>query len=98
MLLGFRGHFLPAAKKDTCNDEAPGILCFESGDSRTNQNMMLTSIHNIWLREHNRLARQLRRINPHWNDETLYQEARRINIAVYQNIIYSEWLPEILGK
>lgn len=44
-----------------------------------------------------RIARSLAKINPTWSDENLYQETRRILIAVYQNIIYKEWLPKILG-
>ena len=46
--------FLPPADAGGCVDEINGEFCFESGDSRTSQNMMLVSIHTIWLREHNR--------------------------------------------
>jgi peroxidase len=48
--------FLPLAQAGMCVDETNEQLCFESGDSRTSQNMMLVSIHTVWLREHNRLT------------------------------------------
>ncbi|KAK9723435.1 hypothetical protein QE152_g19233 [Popillia japonica] len=76
---------------------SPQEVCYMAGDARVNQNPQLTILQIILFREHNRLANALAAINPHWNDETLYQEARKINIAQHQFITYYEWLPIFLG-
>jgi peroxidase len=67
------------------------------GDPRSNEQIVLTVVHTLFVREHNRVVDQLRALNPHWNSERLYQEAKRIVVAKYQHIAYSEWLPTILG-
>ena len=72
--------------------------CFLAGEFRVNEQIVLTIMHTIWFREHNRIARQLSTINPHWNDERLYQEARRIVGALIQKITYLDYLPKIFGK
>lgn len=72
--------------------------CFQAGDFRVNENIGLTLMHTIWMREHNYIATKLSQINPHWLDERLYEEARRIVIAELQHITYNELLPALLGK
>jgi len=80
-----------------CSDDARHRYCFSAGDLRCNEQLELTVLHTVWMREHNRLADQLVQLRPDWSDETLYQEARRIVIAQMQHITYNEWLPIVLG-
>jgi hypothetical protein len=64
-----------------------------AGDVRGNENILLLSMHTLFMREHNRIAEELARENPTWTDEQLYQKARKIVGGIIQAIVYEEWLP-----
>ncbi|XP_030054785.1 peroxidasin homolog isoform X2 [Microcaecilia unicolor] len=78
-------------------NESP-IPCFLAGDHRANEQLGLTSMHTLWFREHNRIATELLKLNPHWDGDTIYHETRKIVGAEMQHITYSHWLPKILGE
>ncbi|XP_059611568.1 peroxidase [Phlebotomus argentipes] len=85
---------------DGCNDaeqNAAGRYCFDTGDPRANENLLLTSMHLLWARHHNNLVEGLSSVNPNWTDEKLFQEGRKILGAQIQHITYSEFLPILLG-
>ncbi|XP_052705698.1 peroxidase-like protein [Crassostrea angulata] len=89
---------LPQAKKSDCVVQKPSEYCFHAGDKRSMVVPSLTYLHLLFVREHNRIARGLSAVNPHWCDETLYQETRKIIIAAIQHITYTEYLPLLLPK
>lgn len=70
---------------------------FRAGDVRANENVALTSMHTLWVREHNRLADEIAAADPALTDEEIYQQARALVTAEIQAITYNQWLPALLG-
>ncbi|MCB0671822.1 MAG: T9SS type A sorting domain-containing protein [Saprospiraceae bacterium] len=68
---------------------------FVAGDPRANENPFLSSIHTLFVREHNRQCDELAAKHPDWNDEQLYQYARKMVSGIIQAIVYEEWLPTL---
>ncbi|RCN34312.1 heme peroxidase [Ancylostoma caninum] len=80
-----------------CKNKKSCTVIFTAGDSRVNLFVGLSAWHTIFTKEHNRIVSAMIRMNPHWDGERLYHEARKIVGAEVQAIVYREWLPKILG-
>jgi peroxidase len=70
---------------------------FVGGDVRAAENPDLTSLDVLFVREHNYWVGQLHAEDPSLTGDELYDMARAITTAEYQNIVYSEFLPSLLG-
>ncbi|XP_024253401.1 myeloperoxidase [Oncorhynchus tshawytscha] len=92
-----KGNMCFTRNRVTNDTNAREVPCFIAGDARVDENIALTSIHTMFMREHNRLARALSRLNPQWDAETLYQEARKIMGAYTQLFVFRDYLPHIVG-
>lgn len=77
------------------SDEESGFFCTLAGDIRVNDVPTLTSVHQMGVKEHNRLAWKFRRYFK--DQETLFQEARKVVNAQFQYITYNEFLPKIFS-
>ena len=91
------GDLLPYNTLGLPNAGGTSDSLFLAGDVRANENVALSSMHTIFVREHNRIADEIAQHDPQLNDEELYQRARSIVIAELQAITYNEFLPALLG-
>ena len=90
---GANGEITPG--EDCCPE---GIdSCFVAGDTRAIEHVSLIGIHTFWVREHNRIADALSALNPQWDEERVFLEARDILIAEIQQVTYTNYLPALFG-
>lgn len=82
---------------ELCRSGALTTDCFHAGDGRVSEQPGLTAMHTVWVRFHNKVTTVLSKFNPHWTDEKLYQETRKIVYSLVQHITYREFLPIVLG-
>ncbi len=71
---------------------------FLAGDIRANEQVGLTAMHTLFLREHNRLAEAIADDHPTLSGDEVYERARAIVGAQMQAITYNEFLPKLLGR
>ena len=72
-------------------------VMFLAGDERANEQIGLTAMHTLFVREHNRLVDKFSIDNPNIASDDMYQIVRKIIGAKVQVITYKEFLPKLLG-
>ena len=70
---------------------------FLAGDVRANEQLGLTVMHTLFVREHNRRARMLAAENPQASADEVFEETRRWVAGLIQKITYRDWLPVFVG-
>lgn len=88
----------------TTEKESQALRTYSSGKvdvracARCNEAGAIGALHIVLLKEHNRIADSLSKLNPEWSDTTLFLEAKRAVIAQIQHITFKEFLPIVLGQ
>src|SRR5262249_28388298 len=65
------------------------------GGDRVNASPQVAMMNTLFLREHNRLAGELERNKPEWDDERVFQTARNILIVLFIKIVVEEYINHI---
>lgn len=76
------------------NDKNKTVKTFVAGDVRAAEHPALTSLHVLFVREHNKICDRLY-LEGMRNDEEIFQTARKEVGAYIQNITYNEFLPAL---
>ncbi len=69
-----------------------------AGDVRAAENVALSSLHTLFVREHNRWVEILEEEHPGWSDDDLYHAARQRVEAEIQAITFNDFLPVLVGE
>lgn len=90
------GDLLPFNVNELPNAPNSDPSLFIGGDIRANEQVALTAMHTLFVREHNHWADRFAALGS-LDGETIYQYARALVAAEMQAITYREFLPVLLG-
>ena len=106
--LSYTGNGGPSLPRGDQSDSDNGFIgcpppldptdCFLAGDVRANEQVAFPVQHTIFLREHNRIARELQGLSPQMSDDEVFKMTREIVAAEMQKITYMDYWPIILGQ
>jgi len=91
------GNMLPFNTAGLTNANIGTDVLFVAGDVRANEQVGLTVMHTLLVREHNRMATRILSDNPDEDLEAIFETARRLLVGKIQYITYNEWLPVLIG-
>ncbi|HEY4283398.1 MAG TPA: peroxidase family protein, partial [Chthoniobacterales bacterium] len=89
-LLPYNIHGFPNAP-----DNSPGY--FLAGDVRANEQVGLTAMQTLFVREHNYWAGVIKRRQPSLDDDGIYYRARAVVGAEIQVVTYRDFIPFLMG-
>lgn len=91
------GDLLPLNEAGLPNAPSSDPSFFLAGDFRANEQVGLTALHVLFVREHNGWADRVRTRHPALSGDEIYEIARAMVAAEIQAITYNEFLPLLLG-
>lgn len=65
---------------------------FAGGLERANSTIFYSALNTLFMREHNRLAREIAEAHPNFDDDRLFETARNTNIVVLLKLIIEDYI------
>lgn len=74
------------------------LKLYATGLERGNSSIGYVAVSTLFMREHNRICGELKKRNPDWDDERLFQTARLINMAILMKLTIVDYINHIAGN